>query len=268
MVIQANCKINLGLHVTARRSDGYHNLETVFYPVGLCDTIGIEKAPEFTFTSAGLDIPGKESSNLCVKAFRLMEKTYGIPSVNIRLLKNIPMGAGLGGGSSDAAAVLKGINELFSLGLDIKALTLLAEALGSDCPFFVLNKPALANGRGEILEPVNLDLGQYHTLIVKPDIHIPTAQAYSKIKPAPVPQPLKEIVTNPPEHWKSLLTNDFEPPVFNEYPEIKQIKENLYDTGAVYAAMSGSGAAVYGIFNKEPQNTDLFRDYFVWKGRL
>lgn len=255
MVLFPNCKINLGLHITRKREDGYHDLETVFYPIGIKDVLEIihsQDAKEAcSFSSSGLAIQGNAADNLCVKAYHLLKKDFPqIPAIQMHLHKLIPMGAGLGGGSADGAFALQLINQLFHLGISENQLIQYALELGSDCPFFILNQACIGKGRGELLEKINLDLSQYQFMIVNPGIHIGTGWAFSHISPKPVSISLSSIMNQPIKTWKDCLINDFEAPVMTSYPEIAQIKQALYNSGAIYASMSGSGSTLYGIFEK------------------
>ncbi|ERJ57262.1 4-(cytidine 5'-diphospho)-2-C-methyl-D-erythritol kinase [Sphingobacterium paucimobilis] len=247
MISFANAKINLGLLVTEKRGDGYHNIETVFFPVKLYDVIEITPSERMTFQVDGLAIPDG-GSNLCEKAFQLLDAAYGIAPVHIHLLKNIPIGAGLGGGSSDAAHVLKMLSTYNSLDLSTEQLQSYAAQLGADCPFFVTNKPVFASGIGTTFEDVELDLSNYFIAVVKPDIHISTVEAYQCVVPQTPVSDLKRAIQLPIQEWKYHLVNDFELGVFERYPLIEKIKHSLYEKGAIYAAMSGSGSAVFGIF--------------------
>lgn len=271
MILKPNCKINLGLNIVRKRADGYHDIESLFYPVGLCDTLEVNAAPgqETVFSSSGIRIPGDRSSNLCVKAYHLLNEYFGIPAVEIRLEKNIPVGAGLGGGSTDGAFTLIALNEIFALGLDRGQLKAFASMLGSDCSFFIANEPAFARGRGEILEKMNVDLSGYHILLVIPPVHISTSEAYSMISAAAPVFSLKETAGMPVETWKGRMSNAFEPVVAGRFPVIRKIKDLLYENGAVYASMSGSGSAVYGLFREVPRAEGLFPSCFVWaSGKL
>lgn len=289
MICFPNAKINLGLHVVSRRTDGYHNLETIFYPVGLKDALeivpaqeGTTEVPEFTGSTGvtaaddtpsprqyrlfqtGIPIEGDPENNLVIKALKLVATEKKLPEIDIHLLKKIPSGAGLGGGSSDAAFMLNLLNETFDLGYSKEELMVQAARLGADCPFFILNRPAFATGTGDELEPIELDLGNYTLLLVKPDIMVPTKEAYAMIIPRKPDLPLKEIVRKPPETWRELLKNDFETPVFKKFPEICRIRQQLYEMGAVYASMSGSGSSVFGLFEKKPDWQGTFDGHFVW----
>ena len=260
MIVFPNCKINLGLRITGKRADGYHNIETIFYPVPLNDALEIipsedtELSDSAVFTQTGTLVDGDEKDNLCIKAYHLLKKDFPqLPSVNIHLHKAIPMGAGLGGGSADAAFTLQLLNDQFSLQLSTAQLLSYALLLGSDCPFFILNKPCFAFGRGEIMEPITVALAGYHLLLVNPGIHVNTGWAFSQLnlsnnKATPS---LQSIIATPLASWKDELINDFEQPVFQQYPAIASIKDQLYQQGALYAAMSGSGSTVYGLFDKK-----------------
>ena len=271
MIVFPNCKINLGLNILNKRSDGYHNLETIFYPIALKDSLEIienrqtVKSPTFPFTTSGIPISGKPSSNLCVKAYRLLKQDFpDIPGVKIHLHKIIPSGAGLGGGSADAAFSLKVMNELFGLHLTNDQLIHYAAKLGSDCPFFIINKPCFAQGRGEILEEIQLDLTHFKFVIVNPLIHIDTGRAFLNMIPSKPKKTIKEIIAGPMESWKDELKNDFEKIIFPQHQEIMEIKESLYSHGAIYASMSGSGSTIFGIFPKEQQlQLGFHPSYFV-----
>ena len=265
MVIFPNSKINLGLNVVGKRSDGYHDIETVFFPIQLKDSLEVIDKEKFEFSTSGFSVEGAPEKNLCIKAYDLLKKDFPqLPSVQMHLHKAIPMGAGLGGGSADGAFTLKLLNRKFELSLSKKQLIHYSLQLGSDCPFFILNKPCFATGRGEILEQTELDLSEYKFLIIHPPIHISTALAFSTIKPLKPGKSIKQIIRQSIATWKTELINDFEKSVFEKYPKIKNIKENLYKAGAIYASMSGSGSAVYGIFKKENAISISFTDnYFV-----
>jgi len=246
-----NAKINLGLHIVAKRPDGYHNIESCFYPIPWCDALEVLPSEKLTFTSSGLDIPGTQESNLCIKAYHLLKKTYDLPGVHIHLHKVIPMGAGLGGGSSDGAFTLKMLNDLFELGIDVPSLQNLAGQLGSDCPFFIENKPVIATGTGTNFKGTTLNLSGKYIAIKHPQIHVSTQMAYSQVKPATPTHSIESILRKPIDQWKDVLQNDFEASVFAQFPEIRDVKNQLYSAGATYAAMSGSGSAVFGLFEQE-----------------
>lgn len=265
MVVFPNCKINLGLHVLNKRPDGYHDIETVFYPVPFHDVLEIIRSPqEFSFSQSGTKIDGQ---NLCIRAVELLSTRYKLPQVNMHLHKSVPVGAGLGGGSSDAAFTISAINELFQLRLGATEMLDLAAALGSDCPFFLINKPCLATGRGEILERLDVELKDKILLIVNPGIAISTASAYGQVQPKPAGYSLKQAILQPIQTWKEKLVNDFEMPVFRQYPEIEQIKSSLYRQGALFASMSGTGSTVYGIFEHDI-DPEIEPQYFMKKIRL
>lgn len=261
MVLFPNCKINLGLNITSKRPDGYHNIETVFYPLNWCDAIELipgdktslspSSAHPVQFSCSGLTIPGNPSDNICLKAYQLLKKDFpSLPPVYMHLHKTIPTGAGLGGGSSNGAFTLLLANQKFNLNLSSNQLSRYALMLGSDCPFFIMNTPCYATGRGEQAAPLPLSLSAYSFLVVYPGIHIPTAWAFSQLTPRLPVKPAKDIVMQPLTSWKNELVNDFELPVFREYPQIESVKKTLYANGALYASLTGSGSSVYGIFHK------------------
>ena len=256
MIQFPNCKINLGLSIIAKRTDGFHNLETVFYPVGLNDIVEIIPAPNASknidFSHTGIDIPGTVDNNLCIKAYELLKKAHpSIPNIKMHLHKHIPMGAGLGGGSSDGTAVLKILNALFNLNIPLTDLSAYAAQLGSDCPYFLYDQACHAIGRGEILTPIELDLAGFQIALLHPGIHVNTGWAFSKLNPHEKQNSILEIVQQPIESWKQYLINDFETAVFDAHPIIGELKTYLYNHGAIYASMSGSGSTVFGIFPKE-----------------
>ena len=267
MIAFPNCKINLGLYILEKRADGFHNLETIFYPVTLQDGLEIIQSTNETnqFTTSGLQVKGAKENNICLKAYELLKKDFPqIPAIKMHLHKAIPTGAGLGGGSADGAFTLMLLNKKFSLEISEEKLIEYALALGSDCPFFIKNKACIGTGRGEKLETIDIDLSAYRIILVNPGIHINTGWAFSKISPSKKRTSLKEIIQHPIETWKDGLANDFEAPVFGEFPEVKKIKETLYANGALYASMSGSGSTVFGIFEKDATPTlDFPSNYFV-----
>ena len=268
MIVFPNAKINLGLQITGKRDDGYHNILSCFYPLPWCDILEIVESQKFKFESSGLPVPGKAEDNLCVKAYQLLKKDFQLPPVHICLHKQIPMGAGLGGGSADASFTLKVLNELFYLFLDDTILEDYALQLGSDCPFFINNQPVLASGRGEKFQPIALTLSGKYVVMVTPPVHISTGAAYAGVQPRQPDVSLKQILEEKPVHvWKDHVANDFEVSVFQQFPQIGAIKEQLYTMGAAYASMSGSGASVYGIFEEEKAINNSFPDdYLVWQG--
>jgi 4-diphosphocytidyl-2-C-methyl-D-erythritol kinase len=259
VIVFPNCKINLGLNIIRKRNDGFHDLETIFYPVRFFDALEIidtgkpgSQQEAISFNESGIPVDGIKENNLCIKAYHLLKKDFtDIAPVQMHLHKAIPVGSGLGGGSADGAFTLLLLNEVFHLNLSASQLINYALQLGSDCPFFIHNKPRFATSRGEISEPVNVDLSRYSIVLVNPGVVISTAQTFSKSAPALPDQSIKEIIGHPVATWKDKLKNDFEKIVFDQHPVIKKIKEELYDAGAVYASMSGTGSTVYGIFEKE-----------------
>ncbi len=263
MVSFPNAKINIGLNIIGKRADGFHNLETVFYPVVLKDAVEIienkEASTEVIFSATGNIINVKDDDNLCVKAVRLLNKDFDLPPVKVHLHKNIPMGAGMGGGSADASAILLLLNKIFQLNISTEKLIDYALLLGSDCPFFIINKPCFASGRGEILQEISIDLSGYKTMIVHPAIHVNTGEAFARLNagnfsPAGA---LIEQIKMEINVWKNYIKNDFEDLVFKKHVAIKEIKDKLYNEGAVYSAMSGSGSAVFGIFPSDANTTNI-----------
>ncbi len=252
MIVFPNAKINIGLNVISKRSDGYHNLETVFYPVKIYDALEVILSDEMQFTSSGISIPGNPENNLCLKAYQLIEKDYNLPPVKIHLHKNIPIGAGLGGGSADGGFFIKLLNELCQLNLSAENMEDYARKLGADCAFFIGNKPVFAYEKGDQFENLQLDLSAYHLVLVMPPVHVSTAEAYGGVQPKTAEFDLKSALKLSVSEWKNLIKNDFENSVFQHHPKIRSIKEALYKNGALYAAMSGSGASVFGIFSQKP----------------
>lgn len=271
MILYPNAKINIGLHVVESHPDGYHNIETVFYPINLHDSLHIQKsetATDYNLSISGMQISGDPEDNLIIKALRLIQADFEIAPVDISLHKQIPFGAGLGGGSADAAFMLKALNELFDLKLSTENLEEYAAKLGADCPFFIRNEPVFAAGIGNEFTPVELSLKGYSIVLVKPDIFISTPEAYAGVIPQAPVASLKELVLLPVEEWKNQIVNDFEKSVFEKHPKIAELKDELYRLGALYASMSGSGSSVYGIFKEEPHYSPLFDDCFVVSGML
>lgn len=268
MVSFPPCKINLGLNVIRKRPDGYHDIETCFYPLPWTDILEVIKSDSFQFTSSGISIPGSSDDNLCVKAYTLLNNEFNLGPVRIHLHKIIPMGAGLGGGSSDAAHTLLLLNDVFDLKLTATDLQQYASWVGSDCSFFIQDKPMIGSGRGEMLSPIDLKLKGKFIVIIKPDIHVSTAKAYAGIKPAASETPLRNIIDQPVSQWKARLVNDFEKTVFDRHPRIKEIKEELYQHSALYASMSGSGSSVFGIFDHPVDLQNEFSAETYWSGKL
>lgn len=270
MVVFPNAKINLGLSVTEKRTDGFHNIETAFYPVPLRDALEIIPAKDgkTEFGFSGPNIPGTVENNLCFKAWELLKNDFHLPEIKFHLHKVIPMGAGLGGGSADGAFTIRLLNQVFNLKLTNGQMQDYARQLGSDCAFFIENKPVFAFGKGDLFEDTRVDLSGFYLILIKPTINVNTAGAYANIVPSRPAISIKEIIRLPVEKWKDLLQNDFETSVFKSYPEIETIKNQLYENGAVYASMSGSGSAVFGIFKTIIELKSLFPDFFCWSGKL
>jgi 4-diphosphocytidyl-2-C-methyl-D-erythritol kinase len=269
MVAFPPCKINLGLHILRKRSDGYHDLETCFLPVPWSDILEIIPAAQFSFTTSGLEVPGNPADNLCVRAYHLLKEDFPLPPVQMHLHKIIPTGAGLGGGSSDAAHTLRLLNTLCELNLTPGQLATYAARLGSDCAFFVYDQPMLGTGRGEILEPLPIDLKGKYLAICKPNIHVSTAEAYAGVTPLVPSTSIKEILTTKPfEEWWFHLKNDFEASIMAKHSAIRNTKDKFYVQGARYASMSGSGAAVFAIFDNDVALDPEAYEGVLWKGQL
>lgn len=269
MIVFPNAKINIGLYVTEKRGDGFHNLETVFYPVRLADILEINQADTTAkgvcvFKNTGITVDCPAEKNLVLKAYRLLDTVYSLPAVNVHLHKIIPFGAGLGGGSSDAAFMLKALNEYFALGLDEAMLAGYASELGSDCAFFIKNTPAFASGKGDRLEDISLSLNDYKIVLVKPDCGVSTQEAYAGIAPCRAASDLRGLAGIPVRDWRNKVSNDFEKTVFVKYPQIGRIKDKLYNLGAVYASMTGSGSAVFALFDKAKKIPLDFPRCYVW----
>ncbi len=271
MIVFPNAKINLGLYITKKRQDGYHDLETFFYPVrGLNDVLEIVVNKEDTtdsFNISGIKLEGITEDNIVLGALHLMRQTHKIPPLRIHLHKTIPAGAGLGGGSADAAFMLKALNGLFQLKIKNQELEIMAGKLGADCAFFIGNVPSLASGIGNVLTPIPLRLKNHWLLVVVPPIHISTAQAYQSVTPQKPENPLKKGLLSAKTEWAGLIKNDFENPLFKVYPELLEIKNKMYAQGAFYAALSGSGSALFGLFKEEP-HIQWPEEFFVYKGHL
>lgn len=276
MLLFPNAKINLGLHIVEKRpTDGYHNLETVFYPTPLTDALEITPLSEcptekYVFHQSGIPIEGEAQHNLVVKAYKLLDEEFDLPPVEIHLFKRIPSGAGLGGGSSDAAFMLKGLNDLFGLEMSAEALENRAVRLGADCPFFIRNQATFAEGIGDVFSPISLSLKGYQLLLVKPDVFVSTKEAFALVKPHKPEVSLKEVVQTPVERWKAQMVNDFEASVFTQFPAVAEIKSLLYRHGALYVSMSGSGSSVFGLFAPDAviPPIDVDARTFVYKGVL
>lgn len=273
MLLLPNCKINIGLNVVARRADGYHNLETVFFPIPLRDNLEFKEITDedvpFRLSLGGTPISGNAEDNLVIKVYLSLKQEFDLPPLDIFLYKHIPMGAGLGGGSSDAAAMMRGLNEAYNLGLSTMEMEKRIACFGADCAFFIQNCPAYATGIGDVLSPINISLKGKHIVLVKPNVFVSTKEAYAHVTPHPAKHALKEAIQRPLTDWKDLIFNDFEASVFPNHPELPAIKQTLYDMGALYAAMSGSGSTIYGLFDRPmPEAKSVFNKHFVFTKEL
>lgn len=268
MILYPPAKINLGLNILRKREDAYHDIDTCMVEIPFTDILEVTKADTFEFLQTGLIINGEGGANLCERAYQLLRNEFEIGPVRIHLRKQIPIGAGLGGGSADATYTLLALNHLFDLQLTTDKLKLLASELGSDCPFFVEGLPQIAQGRGEILSPVEVNLSNVFLVLLNPGIHVGTKEAYDGVSVNDDVVAIEEIVQKPLEQWSELLKNDFEKTVFKQYPEIKDIKESLYQSGAIYAAMSGSGSSVFGLFTNEDAAMNFRSSHLIYKGRF
>lgn len=272
MLVFPKAKINLGLRITGRRSDGYHDIETLFYPVDLCDALEIVRGPDGSdkdvMAITGCSLPGAPDDNIVLKSVTMLRELFPVPWLSIHLHKRIPAGAGLGGGSSDAAATLRTINRIFGLSVDTSKLKEIASALGSDCPFFIDAIPAFASGRGEILTPAPCILNGYHVVLANPGITSGTKEAYAECKPALPETSLTELVNKPLKEWKNTVLNDFEEILFPKYPLIKELKSAFYDSGAVFSSMSGSGSTVFGIYSEKPVIPKELTHYVIFEAPL
>jgi 4-diphosphocytidyl-2-C-methyl-D-erythritol kinase len=284
MVVFPNCKINIGLHITSKREDGYHNIETVMVPVAWSDALEIvkhdQKKPDESlltgkaesgkvhFYSYGIPIPGNAEDNLCIKVYHMLEEWFELPSVDIHLIKNVPIGAGLGGGSANAAFCLRALKEYFDLSISDSEAKKLLGNIGSDCPFFWDNEPSFAYGKGDDMRRIELQLTNKWVLLVYPNIAISTAEAYSGINPKQPSIDLELLTNLPIECWNQGIVNDFEESVFPKYPSLMEVKKRFYEIGAIYSSLSGSGSAIYGIFSEEPTIPTEWQDYQFWVGRF
>lgn len=273
MILFSPAKINIGLQILEKREDGFHNLRSIMYPVGLCDVLEIreckEGSPPFRLSQTGILIDSDLEHHLVTKAWRLLSLERALPPVSLHLHKQIPVGAGLGGGSSNASTVLKALNQRIPLSLSLESLEVLAGRLGSDCPFFLHKGPMLMEGRGEVLSPARLKLEEsIYLVLLFPGIHVSTADAYARVQPRIPDVALETLVSIPVDHWKETLKNDFEETVFALYPMIRELKEALYQHGALYASMSGSGSAIYGLFREQVRLPHELKKYLLWEGPL
>lgn len=268
MLTFPNAKINIGLHITEKRPDGFHNLESCFYPVGWSDALEILPAEKLSFKSTGIEIPGNPETNLCLKAYHLVKQDFDIAPVMIHLHKVVPIGAGMGGGSADCAFTIKTLNDLFALHLTTEQMENYARQLGSDCAFFIQNHPQYCFGKGDEFAEISLDLSGKFIVLVNPNIHISTAEAYSGVKPTKTAVDLREILQKPVNQWVDSVKNDFENHLLPKYSAIQTIKDQLYQSGAAYASMTGSGSTVFGIFDQEIDLKENFAEYSVWQGKM
>ncbi len=268
MLTFPNAKINIGLQIIQKRADGFHDIASCFYPVGWTDVLEVVEAPTFGFSSSGIAIPGDASTNLCVKAYNLLKADFDLPPVAMYLLKNVPIGAGMGGGSADAAFALKLLNDKFDLKISTENLENYARKLGSDCAFFVQNKPMYCFDKGDQFADIEIDIKGKHLVLVYPNLHISTAEAYAGVKPQKPKTDLREALKLPITDWKNCVENDFETALFEKYPVLPKIKNQLYEQGAGYASMTGSGSTLFGIFESEPTLSNNYGDYAVWKGQI
>ncbi len=271
MILFPNCKINIGLSVAAKRPDGYHDIESVLFPVPFCDVLEIvpAKRDKFALNLTGIEVTTGIEENICFRAWKLLEEEFGIDPVDIYLHKVIPAGAGLGGGSADGAFTLKLLNEMFGIKLDNRGLKQMASRLGSDCPFFIENKALMVFDRGDQFMPVELNLHGFYVVLVKPGFNIATSTAYSLVRPSQKENPLEDLLKRNIEDWKDHIINDFEEVLFRKYPVLMKMKEHLYRSGAIYASITGSGSALYGLFRKPPQDLDnVLSENIIWKGQV
>ena len=273
MLLLPNCKINIGLNVTARRPDGYHDLETIFYPIPLRDNLEFNVIKDddvpYRLSLGGYKVEGNSDDNLVVKIYLALKEEFNLPPLDIYLYKHIPMGAGLGGGSSDAAFMMRGINEAFKLGLLEEEMERRMAKFGADCAFFIKNTPSFATGIGDQLTPVDFSLKDKYIVLVKPDIFVSTKDAYAHVTPKQPSISLLQVITQPIEQWRDTVVNDFEASVFPQHPTLAGIKQTLYDMGALYAAMSGSGSTLFGLFDRPvPEAKKVFKDDFVFMQKL
>ncbi len=271
MICFPNAKINLGLYITEKRPDGFHTIESVFYPIAWNDALEVIESPEaptdFKLYLSGLPVPGTVEDNLLYKAYRLIQEKRALPKLNVYLHKSLPMGAGLGGGSADCAFFINQLNTQFDLGFSEEERLDLARPLGSDCAFFIKNKPVYAYEKGDVFKELSLDLSPYFIAVIFPNVHSNTKEAYSLVKPAKPLSSLLETVRQPVHTWKGRLVNDFETSIFAKYPLVAKTKQDLYDAGAIYASMSGSGSAVFGLFESMPEIGSL-ASFPHWVGRM
>jgi 4-diphosphocytidyl-2-C-methyl-D-erythritol kinase len=270
MIIYSHAKINIGLQILNKRMDGFHNLRSVMYPTGLCDIIEVKINSEgqeaFQFSQTGRPIHSVPEANLVTQAWRVFSKHRALPPLSIHLHKQIPVGAGLGGGSSNASSVLKAFNQLAIESLAPDLLEDLSAHLGSDCPFFLQEGPRMMEGRGDILRDTQVSLEGLYLVLLFPEIHISTAEAYAGVRPRIPEKALQTLISRPIEQWRNLIINDFEAPLGLKIPLIPELKSELYEAGAVYASLSGSGSSLFGIFRKRPRLPQKLLEYLIWEG--
>ncbi|GGM73625.1 4-diphosphocytidyl-2-C-methyl-D-erythritol kinase [Dyadobacter beijingensis] len=268
MLLFPNAKINIGLNIVEKRPDGFHNIESCFYPVGWSDALEVTLAETFSFHADGISIPGNASDNLCIRAYEMLAKDYHLSPVKIHLLKTVPIGAGLGGGSADAAFTIKALNQLFDLGISVDEQEQYARRIGSDCAFFIRNKPVYCFEKGDQFDTIDISISGKWIVLVNPGIHISTVEAYSGVVAKRSAEDLRTILSQPISEWKGHVKNDFEATLFAKYPLLAETKEKLYSLGAEYAAMSGSGSTLFGIFEGELNAKPHFPDFRLWQGIL
>lgn len=261
MITFPNAKINIGLNIESKRLDGYHNISTIFYPIPLCDAIEILPSATTNLYCYGNKVDCPVEKNLVMKAYRLMAEKFNLPNVDIHLYKHIPDGAGLGGGSSDASSVALMINDMFGLGLTKPELAAIVKTLGADCSFFVYNTPMIARGIGDDLSPIPLSLNGYKIVVIKPNVSVSTSEAYAGVTPHSPDCPIENLIYRPITEWEGSMVNDFEQTIFATHPELSAIKDSFYEAGAVYASMSGSGSAIYGIFEGDKLSESFVKKY-------
>ena len=268
MLVFPNAKINIGLNIVEKRPDGFHDIESCFYPVGWTDALEITDSTELLFESDGIVIQGNGSDNLCLKAYNMLNEDYQLAPVKLHLLKSIPVGAGLGGGSSDAAFAIKALNQYFDLRISFEKQIEYARRLGSDCAFFILIEPAYCFEKGDQFEDIDLSLKGKWIVLVNPGIHISTVEAYAGIVARPSNVDLRDVLKRPVTEWKYYVKNDFEATLFPKYPLLEELKAKIYECGAEYASMSGSGSTIFGIFDQEVNLRSHFQSFVVWQGFL
>ena len=270
MIVFPKAKINLGLRIIGKRPDGYHDIETLFYPIGLSDALEfvVNDGPEDELTVSGIATRGNPEDNLVLKTIYKLRENYSFPKLKTHLHKAIPMGAGLGGGSSDAVCLLKVLNRFFNLSIETEVLKTIALELGSDCPFFIDGTPAFGTGRGEILIPCKPVLKGMYLLLLNPGIAISTKEAFMNCNPENPSTSIFQLTDRPVAEWKRLIINDFEDYAFKEHPLISELKSALYDCGAIFSSMSGSGSSVYGLYTDKPEVPDKLKEFVIWQGIL